>query len=122
MKKEKFTNGIEKFIIEEIAKHCHDTGQNVSDLMQNENLRSTIDIILNNSKKLFYQINTTNEEQKRDDKMPVYNKAKRFNSTPTRYGKIRKPKRKNRIAKQIEICNELQLVRKDIENGIKNLS
>ena len=59
MKKEEFTNGIENFIIEEVAKHCHDTGQNVFDLVQNEKLRSTIDIILNDSKKLFYQINTT---------------------------------------------------------------
>ena len=67
MKKEEFTNNIEKYIIEELAKHCHDTGQNVFDLMQNENLRSTINIILNDSKKLFYQINTTNEKQKRDN-------------------------------------------------------
>ena len=67
MKKEEFTNGIENFIIEEVAKHCHDTGQNVFDLVQNENLKSTIDIILNNYKKLFYQINTTNEKQKRDN-------------------------------------------------------
>ncbi len=111
MKKEEFTNNIENFIIEEVAKHCHDTDQNVFDLMQNENLRSTIDIILNDSKKLFYQINTTNEKQKGDN---LNNKTRTLTQTLPKTAREARNKRIDR--KMHDFSTIIDKYRKHVKN------
>ena len=64
MKKEEFTNGIENFIIEEVAKHCKEVGKCANKILQDESLKKSISTILGNVDALYFKIDNGAFEQK----------------------------------------------------------
>ena len=70
MKKEEFTNGIENFIIEEVAKHCKEVGKCANKILQDESLKKSISTILGNVDALYFKIsNSTFEHKGESEKM-----------------------------------------------------